>query len=105
MAIFVVNKENPTYHVTKTLCTSCCMFNSEILRGKAVVDCWLQSRPLFDRSSLLLDIELLQKLTEGCTLDSKDLFEVNILVITTVCIFYFPALCRFLCFFNIMPST
>ncbi|CAA6669952.1 unnamed protein product [Spirodela intermedia] len=75
-AIFMVNKENPTCHVAKTLCTNCCMFNSEILRGKAVIDCWLQSRPLFDRSSLLLDIELLQELTESCTLNSKNLFEV-----------------------------
>ncbi|XP_078434368.1 midasin-like protein isoform X2 [Wolffia australiana] len=71
----ISSKQNPTFHVTKSLLTECCTFSFELFRQKSDVDCWLQTRPLFDRNSLLLDIKLLEELTEGCTLSPCDLLE------------------------------
>ena len=78
-AFFVQNKDVSSSHVIKTLSTTCCMFSSDLFRGESAVDCWIQTLPLFDKCSLLLDFKVLQELSDWYTLDCSNLIEVNLL--------------------------
>ena len=52
---------------------ACCIFCPEILCRKSRFDSWQDTLPLIDRTSLFLDIMLLQKLSSFLLLDPKRL--------------------------------
>lgn len=60
-------------HLFDSDLASCCVFHSEVLCKKPGYDSWLDTLPINDSASWLLDMELLQELSPISTVDHKEL--------------------------------
>ncbi|XP_073036075.1 midasin-like isoform X3 [Primulina eburnea] len=52
--------------------SACCLLTSDALCRKSGFECWLETQPLVDETTLFLDLELLQHLTEIVGLDIEE---------------------------------
>lgn len=68
---------NPQSFFEEKSASFCCAFFPEMACSNPGFSSWLDALPLLDRKSLLLDVELLQKLSQSILVDAKDLHGVS----------------------------
>ncbi|XXG76315.1 hypothetical protein AAC387_Pa08g0684 [Persea americana] len=67
---------NTQFSLEEKLASFCCAFFPEMVCSNSGFGSWLDTLPLLDRKSLLLDVELLEKLSQSILVDVKDLHAV-----------------------------
>lgn len=62
------------------LCSACCAVTPDILQIRSGLDCWIRTQPIVDETSLCLDLELLNHLTQSVVVDVEEQHNVWVLL-------------------------
>lgn len=65
-----------TNNLVPAICSACCVFTPDILHIGSGLDCWINTQPIVDETSISLDLELLQYLTKSAAADIEEQFQV-----------------------------